>query len=184
MKLSAERIREISISLRNFSRSDATKVQVDLHDGLESTLTILNHRLKGCGNHPQIEVIRNYGDIAEVECYSGLLNQVFMNILANAIDALEESFPTEPQIQIRTALVNQQVQIQIADNGAGMTPEVQQKIFNQVFTTKAVGKGTGLGLSIAQQIVQEKHGGKITFTSDAGKGTEFTIFLPINSPDL
>lgn len=179
MKLSTDRIKDISISLRNFSRSDATKVRVNLHEGLESTLTILSHRLKAVGSRPKIEVIKHYGELPEIECYAGLLNQVFMNILANAIEALEETLPTTPQIQIRTCVVNQQVCIQIADNGVGMTAEVQQKAFNQLFTTKAVGKGTGLGLSIARQIVQEKHGGCITFTSEAGKGTEFVILLPV-----
>ena len=184
MKLSAERIKDISISLRNFSRSDTTtKVRVNLHDGLESTLTILGHRLKAGGGsasaHGGIEVIKNYGKIPNVECYPGLLNQVFMNILANALDALEESLPATPQIQIQTALVAQHVVVRIADNGIGMSAEVQKKAFNQLFTTKAIGRGTGLGLSIARQIVEEKHGGQLSFTSQLGKGTEFAIALPI-----
>lgn len=180
MKLGTERIKDISISLRNFSRFDTTtKVRVNLHDGLESTLTILGHRLKAVGDRPAIEVIKNYGDLPYVECYPGLLNQVFMNILANAIDALEESFPITPQIWIQTAVIERQIVILIVDNGVGMLSEVQQKAFNQLFTTKAVGRGTGLGLSIARQIVEDKHGGKLSFTSQAGKGTEFAIALPI-----
>lgn len=189
MQISTERIKDISISLRNFSRSDATtKLRADLHDGLESTLTILRHRLKagvvrvaGTEHHrPAIEVVRNYGELPAVECYPGLLNQVFMNILANAIDALEEFLPTAPQISIQTAVVGQQVMVRIADNGAGMPPETQPKAFQPFFTTKAVGKGTGLGLSIARQIVEEKHEGQLSFTSELGQGTEFTIALPLS----
>ncbi|HEY9750286.1 MAG TPA: response regulator [Allocoleopsis sp.] len=189
MQISTERIKDISISLRNFSRSDATtKLRADLHDGLESTLTILRHRLKagvvrlaGTEHHrPAIEVVRNYGELPPLECYPGLLNQVFMNILANAIDALEESLPTAPQISIQTVVVGQQVMVRIADNGAGMPPEMQAKAFQPFFTTKAVGKGTGLGLSIARQIVEEKHEGQLSFTTELGQGTEFTIALPLS----
>ncbi|MFQ4146409.1 response regulator [Chlorogloeopsis sp. ULAP02] len=180
MKLSTERIKDISISLRNFSRSDATaKVQVNVHDGLESTLTILGHRLKAVGNRPAIEVIKNYGELPKVECYPGLLNQVFMNILANAIDALEETLPVNPQIRIQTAVADEYVVIQIADNGIGIPPEVQQKMFDYLFTTKALGKGTGMGLSISRQIIEEKHKGKLSLMSQAGQGTEFAIALPL-----
>ncbi|MBD6614840.1 response regulator [Komarekiella sp. 'clone 1'] len=180
MKLSTERIKEISISLRNFSRSDATaKVRFCVHDGLESTLTILGYRLKAVGNRPAIEVIKDYGELPNVECYPGLLNQVFMNILANAIDALEETLPVTPQIRIQTTVIDQYVVIRIIDNGFGMLPEVQQKMFDYLFTTKAVGKGTGMGLSISRQIVEEKHGGRLNFISQAGQGTEFAIALPI-----
>lgn len=179
MQLSSEQIKDISISLRNFSRSDATKTQVNLHVGLESSLIILRHRLKAIGHRSEIQIIKNYSDLPPVECYPGLLNQVFMNVLANAIDALEESLPATPQICIRTECSDQHALIRISDNGAGMSTEAQQKAFHQLFTTKAVGKGTGLGLSIARQIVEEKHGGAITFTSEAGRGTEFTIALPL-----
>jgi signal transduction histidine kinase len=184
MKLGADRIKDVSISLRNFSRSDATKVWVNLHDGLESSLTILRHRLKGGSDRPEIKVVKHYGDIPAMECYAGLLNQVFMNLLANAIDALEESFPATPQISIHTEVVNQHIRVRISDNGIGMSAETQQKAFHQLFTTKAVGKGTGLGLSIARQIVEEKHGGRITFTSEANQGTEFAIVLPIEPSAL
>ncbi|MEP0869185.1 response regulator [Trichocoleus desertorum AS-A10] len=189
MKLSTERIKDISISLRTFSRSDATaKMRADLHDGLESTLTILRHRLKagsvrvaGKEQHrPAIEVVKHYGELPLVECYLGLLNQVFMNILANAIDALEEALPATPQILIQTVLVDQQIVVYISDNGAGMPPELQPKAFQTFFTTKAVGKGTGLGLSIARQIVEEKHAGHLSFTSEPGQGTKFAIALPLS----
>lgn len=181
MKLSVERIQDISISLRNFSRSDATvKVQNNIHDGLESTLTILGHRLKGVGSRPRIEVIKEYGELPLVECYSGLLNQVFMNILANAIDALEETQSSNPEIRIKTSVTNQEIEIQIADNGIGMSLEIQQKIFDRFFTTKALGKGTGIGLLISRQIVEEKHKGQLRFMSQEGRGTEFTITLPIS----
>jgi signal transduction histidine kinase len=180
MQVSTERIKEISVSLRNFSRSDTTaKVLSNLHDGLESSLTILQHRLKSIGDRPAIVLIKQYGDLPEVECYPGLLNQVFMNLIANAIDALEESLPAAPQIMIQTDLVEQHAIIQIADNGAGISSEVQQKIFKQFFTTKAIGKGTGLGLSIARQIVEEKHQGRLSVTSEIGQGTKFAIALPI-----
>ncbi|MGF1981025.1 MAG: hybrid sensor histidine kinase/response regulator [Nostoc sp. CmiSLP01] len=185
MKLSTERIKDISISLRNFSRSDATtKVSFDVHEGLESTLTILGHRLKAVGDRPAIEVIKDYTELPELECYPGLLNQVFMNILANAIDALEETLPPNPQIRIQTAIVDQQIVIRIADNGVGISPEVQQKLFDYLFTTKVLGKGTGIGLSISRQIVEDKHRGRLSFMSQVGQGTEFAIALPIQSDTL
>lgn len=181
MKLSAERMREISISLRNFSRSDATsKVKSNLHDGLESSLTILQHRLKASGSRPTILVFKEYGDLPLVACYPGLLNQVFMNILANAIDSLEEVMGATPYIRIQTDVVEESVIIRISDNGTGMTQESQEKAFEQFFTTKSLGKGTGLGLSIARQIVEEKHKGRLSFTSQVGQGTEFAIALPLN----
>lgn len=184
MQLSAERMQDISISLRTFSRSDTkNRIRINLHDGLESTLTILRYRMKGIGktNTPDkaIEVIKDYGDLPEVECYPGLLNQVFMNIIANAIDVLEESLPPQPQIRIQTTLINGLAVIRISDNGWGIPVEVQQKVFEQFFTTKAVSKGTGLGLSIARQIVEDKHGGKLSFTSEVNQGTEFAIALPV-----
>jgi signal transduction histidine kinase len=181
MKLGAERIMEVSVSLRNFSRSDSIlKIRANIHDGLDSSLVILRHRLKAAGTRPAITVIKEYGNLPEIECYPGLLNQVFINLIANAIDALEESLPAAPQIRIQTTVVDAHVVIEIADNGVGMPAEVQEKVFSQFFTTKAVGKGTGLGLSIARQIVEEKHNGRLNFISSVSQGTKFAIALPIN----
>lgn len=192
MKIGTERIKEIVLSLRNFSRLDeAAYKAANIHEGLDSTLMILGNRLKAMPEHPAITVIKGYGELPLVQCYPGLLNQVFMNILANAIDALEEknkgcSFQEMEsnlnQITIRTAVAEtgDRVEIRIADNGTGMPPEVQQKVFDYLFTTKPVNKGTGLGLSISYQIVVEKHGGRIIGYSELGKGTEFVITLPID----
>ncbi len=180
MKLSAERIKDISLSLRNFSRLDTTnKELVSLHTGLDSTLMILQHRLKSKDSRPAIEIIKQYGAIPEIECYAGQLNQVFMNLLANAIDAVRDV--TNPKIFIFTEMLNSTtVVVRIVDNGTGMSEGVKQRLFEPLFTTKPVGKGTGLGLSIAKQIVEEKHGGKLSFESYLGKGTEFYLNLPIN----
>jgi predicted ATPase/signal transduction histidine kinase len=191
MKVGCDRIRNISTSLRTFSRADSSsKVAVNLHEGIDSTLMILRHRLKANENRPEIQAIKVYGNIPAVKCYPGQLNQVFMNILANAIDALEESnsqrsyaeIQANPnQITIKTEVTadNQQVAIKIQDNGLGMSEEVKARIFDHLFTTKSLGKGTGLGLSISRQIVQETHGGSLTCESVLGQGTEFTIWLPI-----
>ncbi|MBW4604247.1 MAG: hybrid sensor histidine kinase/response regulator [Calothrix sp. FI2-JRJ7] len=180
MKLSAERIKDISVSLRNFSRLDITnKELVSLHAGLDSTLMILQHHLKCKDSRPAIEVIKQYGAIPEIQCYAGQLNQVFMNLLANAIDAVRDV--TNPKICISTEMPNSTtIVVRIADNGTGMSEEVKKRLFEPLFTTKPVGKGTGLGLSIAKQIVEEKHGGKLSFESYLGKGTEFYLNLPIN----
>lgn len=180
MKLSAERIKDISVSLRIFSRSDIkTKIHTNIHDGLDSTLVILGHRLKALGNRSAIEVVKQYGNLPLfVKCYPASLNQVFMNLLANAIDALEEH--PSPILRICTEALPNQVVIRIADNGIGMSEEVKQKVFDHSFTTKAVGKGTGLGLSISRQIIEEKHDGRISFVSEVGHGTEFAIFLPVD----
>ncbi|NQE32474.1 trifunctional serine/threonine-protein kinase/ATP-binding protein/sensor histidine kinase [Microcoleus asticus] len=186
----AERIRQIVLSLRNFSRLDeAGMKRVDIHEGLDSTLLLLQNQLKAKPDHPGIEIIKEYGQIPEIECYAGFLNQAFMNILSNAIDAIEESLVTsriasihnkKSQVRIRTRLINtNQVEIRIADNGAGMTEEVSQKIFDPFFTTKRVGSGTGLGLAISYQIVVEKHHGKLTCISAPGNGAEFVIEIPI-----
>ena len=189
MKMGTQRICEIVRSLRNFSRLDEADCKaVDIHKGINSTLLILQHRLKSTLEHPEIQVIREYGQLPLVECYAGSLNQVFMNILANAIDALEElsakrtyqdnqSHPS--QITIRTtAIDNQWVQVAIADNGSGIPKEIQQRIFDPFFTTKPVGKGTGMGMSISHQIVTEKHQGKLTCIFTPGQGAEFIIQIP------
>ena len=189
MTLGVQRIREISTSLRTFSRADRDeKVPFNLHDGIDSTILLLKHRLKANSDHLGIAVVKAYGNLPLVECFPGQLNQVFMNILANAIDALEEGMKNKensqfpPTIHIRTALADSnQVAIRISDNGRGMSENTRQRIFDHLFTTKAVGKGTGLGLAIAQQIVVEKHGGKIEVYSILGKGAEFVITLPVTA---
>lgn len=189
MKNGGDRIRAISASLRVFSRADSDQKQLlDLHEGIDSTILILRHRLKANNQHPEIELITNYGNIPAINCFPGQLNQVFMNILANAIDALEESnqgrsfveIQANPnKITVTTSVVNRCVQVSIMDNGKGMTKEVENRVFDHLFTTKSVGKGTGLGLAIAKQIVEEKHQGKISVNSKLGQGTEFIITLPI-----
>ncbi|MBE9003615.1 response regulator [Fortiea sp. LEGE XX443] len=192
MKEGVQRIRNISTSLRNFSRSDKDrKVFCNIHNGIDSTIMILKHRLKASKVRPEIEVMRNYGHLPSITCFSGQLNQVFMNILANAIDALEESnlgrsyseIEKNPnQILIETFLSEDKnnALIRIKDNGVGMTADIQEKIFEQLFTTKPVGRGTGLGLSIAYQIIVEKHKGKLDVYSVLGKGSEFMITIPIH----
>jgi two-component system, NtrC family, sensor kinase len=186
MKMGADRIREIVLSLRTFSRLDeATFKAVDLHDGIESTLLILEHRLKAQPHRPQIQVIKHYDrNLPLVECYAGQLNQVIMNLLANAIDALEtlmlERPEHQPTITITTCIKEQDlVQISVADNGTGIPESVQQRLFDPFFTTKPVGKGTGLGLSISYQIITQTHQGTIQCLSVPEMGTEFVITLPI-----
>lgn len=184
MKIGVERISNLSVSLRNFSRSDTSnKVPFNIHEGLDSTLLILRHRLKAKGNLPEIQVIKKYGNWPTVTCYPGQLNQVFMNLIANAIDALEEEAGKAiqtPKIWIYTeAIDNNYVRIKIVDNGPGMSESVLSKLFEAFFTTKPTGKGTGLGLSISYQIVVEKHGGKLMCTSAPSQGAEFTIEIPI-----
>jgi signal transduction histidine kinase len=189
MQGATDRIKSISTSLRTFSRADTEyKVSANLHEGIDSTLLILKYRLKANANRPAIEVITNYGEIPPIDCFPGQLNQVFMNILANAIDMFDETaqgrsfkeLEAHPQqITISTTLVGDRVQIAIRDNGKGMSAEVQSRIFDHLFTTKSVGKGTGLGLAIAQQIVVDKHSGSLTVESEPGQGAEFRIQLPI-----
>lgn len=192
MKIGTDRIRQIVLSLRNFSRMDEAEFKsVDIHEGIDSTLLILQHRLKDNRGCSEIKVIRNYGKLPLVECYAGQLNQVFMNILANAIDCFEESNKGRSfaEIELAPNIINiatemdddnQRVVIKIRDNGRGIPEEVISRIFDHLFTTKGVGKGTGLGLSISRQIVEETHGGKLTCDSVLGKGTEFTIALPLD----
>ncbi|WP_333470396.1 sensor histidine kinase [Microcoleus sp. herbarium12] len=189
MQGATDRIKSMSKSLRTFSRADTDrKVRANLHEGLDSTLLILKYRLKASEKRPAIEIFKEYASFPEIECFPGQLNQVFMNILANAIDVFDEMAQTQSfdqlqanrqQIAIRTEIISNQVLIQIRDNGRGMTEDVKAKIFDYLFTTKAVGKGTGLGLAIARQIVVEKHGGTIAVDSTPGAGTEFTIQLPV-----
>jgi signal transduction histidine kinase len=182
MKVGTKRIEEIILSLRNFSRLDESeKKLVDIHEGIDSTLLILQSRLKNYQMGKSINLIKEYGNIPLVECYPGLLNQVFMNILANSIDAIEESsVNNQGQIIIRTELANdKEVMILIADNGSGIAESLQKRLFDPFFTTKPVGKGTGLGLSISYQIVVEKHGGQLECISALDKGTEFMIKIPV-----
>ena len=186
MKVGADRIQKIVQALRTFSRLDESQLKsVDLHDGLESTLLILQNRLKPQKKRPEIKIIKNYSRLPLVNCYAAQVNQVLMNVLSNAIDALNDAWEKnpisgfKPQITIQTEfIVDFFVKIRIADNGCGMSEAVQQKIFDPFFTTKPVGSGTGLGLSIAHSIIVEKHHGQLTCQSTLGKGTEFIIELP------
>ncbi|MEO1378451.1 MAG: ATP-binding protein [Cyanobacteria bacterium J06635_10] len=188
MKVGTQRIRDIVLSLRNFSRLDEADVkQVDIHEGIDSTLMILQNRLKSTANSPEIAILKEYHQLPPVECYPGQLNQALMNILSNAIDALSDKIAKKknpdfmPQIRILTDLSDtNHVMIRIADNAYGMTEEVHSKLFDPFFTTKPVGKGTGLGLSIAYKIIVSKHNGQLSFNSTLGKGTEFIIEIPIN----
>ncbi|QHG20215.1 ATP-binding sensor histidine kinase [Nostoc sp. ATCC 53789] len=189
MSIACDRLKNISTSLRTFSRADQDyKVPFNIHQGIDSTILILKHRLKANEQRPSIEVVTNYGNLPQVECFPGQLNQVFMNLLANAIDALDESnhgrsfeeIKANPNcITITTSVENNLVKIAIFDNGKGMDEQVKSKIFDHLFTTKAVGKGTGLGLAIAKSIIVEKHGGTLAVNSTPGVGTELVITLPI-----
>ncbi|MEH2223822.1 GAF domain-containing sensor histidine kinase [Nostoc sp.] len=197
MKVGTERICDIVLSLRNFSRTDEAELKpVDIHEGLDSTLLILGHRLKNNNDRPAIEIIKQYDNLPLIECYPAQLNQVFMNLLSNSIDALEEKFNTIQQrylkllqtcpripltIWINTQVVHNQIVIKVADNGLGIPEEVRSHIFDPFFTTKAPGKGTGLGLSISHQIVVEKHHGQMKCSSKPGEGTEFLIQIPIDN---
>jgi two-component system, NtrC family, sensor kinase len=210
MKLGTDRIREIVMSLRNFSRLDEAQMKrVNIHEGIDSTLLILQNRLKARAGFPGIELVKEYGDLEQIECYAGQLNQVFMNIISNSIDAIEESSKflvlqselsdsegeesaitrkIAPQIRIVTELANKmsdngeetRLLIKISDNGPGMSEEVRERLFDPFFTTKPVGKGTGLGLSISYHIVVEKHGGQLQCVSTPDEGTEFIIEIPIH----
>ena len=195
MQVGATRIQEIVRSLRTFSRVDESERKpVNLHDDLDNTLLILRHRLRATAGHPEIEVHKEYGDLPLIECYAGLINQVFMNLLSNAIDALEENnrqvstgettkSSFTPKIAIETQVVDSnQIRITIADNGTGIPADVLPRIFDLFFTTKPIGKGTGLGLAISYQIIVEKHGGSLQCHSIPGQGTEFAIEIPIKQP--
>ncbi|WP_445240238.1 GAF domain-containing protein [Microcoleus vaginatus] len=195
IEMGTERIRQIVLSLRNFARHDEAEMKlVDIHEGMDSTLLILQSRLKSNGLIPEIEVIKDYGNLPKVECYPGQLNQVFMNILANAIDSLENQ-PSPKTIKISTAVVapnseagesgkssGQVVVIRIQDSGPGLGEKAKCHLFDPFFTTKPVGKGTGLGLSISYQIVVEKHGGSLNCISKPGQGADFRIEIPVARP--
>ncbi len=185
MRVGTDRIRDIVRSLRNFSRLDeAERKVVDIHEGIENTLLILQHRFKQCAEPTAIQIVKHYDQMPPIECYPGQLNQVFMNILSNAIDALEAdrlqtSTPQAPTITIQTtAIADNWVLIEIADNGPGMEAGIVQRIFDPFFTTKPVGQGTGLGLSISYRIVVEQHRGKLECYSLPGEGTTFQIRIP------
>lgn len=192
MQVGAQRIREIVLSLRNFARKDEAMIKaVDIHDGLNSTLVILGHRLRAQPHRPAMEVFKDYSPLPVINCFAGEVNQVFMNVLTNAIDALEEEIAqsslaeetcqASPYIRIQTeALSSDWVVIRITDNGPGIPKEIRNKLFDPFFTTKTVGKGTGLGLSISYQIIVKKHSGKIECHSEPGQGSEFVIQLPVN----
>jgi PAS domain S-box-containing protein len=194
MQVGTERIRQIVLSLRNFSRLDESDMKpVDIHAGIESTLLILQHRLKARDAWPAIQVVKDFGNLPLVECYASQLNQVFMNIVVNGIDAIEERYHklsvaeaelAPGRISICTMMTNQKmVMVEISDNGTGIPEAVKNRIFNPFFTTKAVGKGTGLGMSISHSIVVEKHKGKIECISEIGRGTTFQIQIPIGKFD-
>lgn len=191
MQTGTERILEIVQSLKTFSRLDEADFKAaNLHDGLESTLMILQNRLKPRGSFPGIDIQREYSLLPAVYCYPGKLNQVFMNLLQNAIDALEEAWfrprqgasqfgHEQPKIRIKTSVEQDQIAIQIADNGLGISEEIRSRLFEPFFTTKPVGKGTGLGLSISYQIVVEQHQGQLFYHSQSGRGTEFVMMIPL-----
>ncbi len=195
MNLGTERIRQIVLSLRNFSRMDEAELKaVDIHEGIDSTLLILQHRLKARPERPEIEIIKDYAVLPLVECYAGQINQVFMNILVNSIDAIEESNANRTyeeikenpnQITIWTSVVDAVwVELRFRDNGIGIPQEVKQRIFDPFFTTKPIGKGTGMGMPISYQIITEKHGGKLECFSTPGEGTEFSIRIPLRREGL
>ncbi|MFP4297769.1 MAG: response regulator [Spirulinaceae cyanobacterium] len=191
MQGATDRIQSISTSLRTFSRADTEhKVKADLHAGLDSTLLILKYRLKANSLRPEIEIIKDYGELSEIDCFPGQLNQVFMNILANAIDSYDEvaqqstyeeltNKPQKIKVTTTTLPTQEAIEIRIADRGKGISNCVQTRIFDRLFTTKEVGKGTGLGLAIAHQIITETHGGHLIVESELGQGSTFIIQLPV-----
>lgn len=195
MKVGADRIQKIVLSLRSFSRMDEAAVKaVDIHEGIDSTLLLLQNRLKAKPDHPAINVAKHYGALPLIECYAGELNQVFMNLLANAIDALEEqgigdseteaTSNSTPTISIHTEVLDPaRICIRIADNGPGISESAQLRLFDPFFTTKSVGKGTGLGLSISYQIITEKHRGALKCVSSPKQGAEFVLEIPVRAQE-
>ena len=190
MNMGIERIQNIVSSLRSFSRLDESDYKaVNIHEGIESTLLLLQHRLQQQSGQSEIQIIKDYGTLPLIECYAGQLNQVFMNILSNAIDVLEEASAqrtsqqikdTIGKITIQTSMIDTQwIKVSISDNGLGISDAVKQKIFDPFFTTKSVGKGTGMGMSISYKIITEKHRGKLECCSSLGKGTSFIIQIPV-----
>ncbi|WP_449418489.1 PAS domain S-box protein [Phormidium nigroviride] len=190
MKVGAERIQQIVTSLRTFSRMDEAEMkEVNIHEGIDSTLMILQHRIKAKSDRPAINIIKEYGKLPLVECSAGQLNQVFMNILSNALDALDErdaqrsinemeQMPSSISIYTQVSNANY-VEIRIIDNGPGIQKSVRERLFDPFFTTKAVGKGTGMGLSISYQIITERHGGTLECISTPGEGAEFKVMIPL-----
>lgn len=188
MEMGTKRIQAIVLSLRNFSRLDEAEFKAaDIHEGIDNTLIILASRLKIRGSRPDIQVVKHYAQLPLIECYAGQLNQVFMNVLSNAIDALDadpkhEANSTTPTITIQTEQIEaNRVRITISDNGTGISESVQSKLFDPFFTTKPVGKGTGLGMSISYRIVAQ-HQGELSCNSAIGQGTDFIIEIPIEHP--
>jgi signal transduction histidine kinase len=190
MQVGAERIRNIIESLRNFSRVDESEMKpVNIHEGIDSTLLILSNRVKPKPDRPGVEIVKEYGELPSVECYASQLNQVFMNLLANALDTLEEAEKCKsseewtPQIRIKTETTDRdRVRVTIADNGMGIPEETGDRIFDHFFTTKPVGKGTGIGLSISHQIIAHKHGGQMHHVSQPNEGTKFIVEIPLRQP--
>ncbi len=184
IRMGSDRIKEIVLSLRNFSRMDESEFKcVNLHEGIDSTWLILQHRLKITSERPAIRLIKEYSELPLIECAAGLVNQVFMNLLSNAIDAVESAYQQnliqQPEITINTSIERNGVLIRIIDNGTGIPENVRHRLFDPFFTTKPVGKGTGLGLSISYQIITERHQGYLECHSTFGEGSEFRVWLPL-----
>jgi two-component system, NtrC family, sensor kinase len=189
MQVGADRIRAIVLSLRNFSRLDEAEFKpADLHQGIDSTLMILQNRIRPQEHWPGVQIVQDFDQLPLVPCFAGQLNQVFMNLLVNAIDALETAYAegavTQPTIQIRTQIVGAMVQVQFQDNGPGIPLEIQSRLFDPFFTTKPVGKGTGMGLAISYQIIGDRHHGCLSVASAPGQGTTFTVEIPLEQSTI
>nr|WP_293130147.1 ATP-binding protein [Microcoleus sp. bin38.metabat.b11b12b14.051] len=186
MQMGSDRIREIVKSMGSFSRTDNSNMTLcDVHDSIDSTILILRNRLNSKIDRRDIQIVKNYGKLPPVECYAGQLNQVFMNLISNAIDALDEAAKNQPHAALKISICTElagfdRVRVRIADTGSGITAEVKKRMFEQFFTTKAIGKGTGLGLSIVYKILVENHRGTLRCESEPSQGTEFIIELPMH----